>query len=79
LNYIKKSQLEKEKLGLDRIVMVFARDGFEKKQEIYILVLLDMTEERFITLGDNKIRYLEAVESENNLVLVHGLGASANR
>lgn len=41
--------------------------------------MLDMTEERFITLGDNKIRYLEAGESKNNLVLVHGLGASANR
>ena len=38
-----------------------------------------MTEEKFITLGDNKIRYLEAGKSENNLVLLHGLGASANR
>jgi len=38
-----------------------------------------VTEEKFITLGDNKIRYLEAGKSENNLVLLHGLGASANR
>lgn len=40
---------------------------------------ITITEEKFITLGDNKIRYLEAGQSENNLVLLHGLGASANR
>lgn len=36
-------------------------------------------EEKFVTIGANKIRYLEGGESSKNVVLVHGLGASAER
>lgn len=36
-------------------------------------------EERFVTVDGNKIRYLESGNSNNHLVLVHGLGASAER
>lgn len=35
--------------------------------------------ERFVQVGTNKIRYLEGGESDINVVLVHGLGASADR
>jgi len=35
--------------------------------------------EKFINIDENKIRYLESGNSDNTLVLVHGLGASANR
>ncbi len=36
-------------------------------------------EEKFLQIGGNKIRYLESGDSNNVLVLVHGLGASAER
>lgn len=36
-------------------------------------------EEKFVTIDANKIRYLEVGESSKNVVLVHGLGASAER
>ncbi|MDH3677647.1 MAG: alpha/beta hydrolase [Nitrosopumilus sp.] len=36
-------------------------------------------QENFIQVDGNKIRYLEAGHSKNTLVLVHGLGASAER
>ena len=36
-------------------------------------------EEKFVTIDANKIRYLEEGESSKNVVLVHGLGASAER
>ena len=36
-------------------------------------------QENFIHVDGNKIRYLESGDSENILVLVHGLGASAER
>ncbi|MGI0082416.1 MAG: alpha/beta fold hydrolase [Nitrosopumilaceae archaeon] len=36
-------------------------------------------EEKFIKIGANKIRYLEEGETGSNVVLVHGLGASAER
>ena len=36
-------------------------------------------EEKFVTVGANKIRYLEEGASGSNVVLVHGLGASAER
>ena len=35
--------------------------------------------EKFINIDENKIRYLESGNSDNTLVLMHGLGASANR
>jgi len=35
--------------------------------------------EKFINIDENKIRYLESGNSDNTLVLIHGLGASANR
>lgn len=36
-------------------------------------------EEKFVTIGANKIRYLEEGGTSKNVVLVHGLGASAER
>ena len=36
-------------------------------------------QENFIQVDGNKIRYLETGHSKNTLVLVHGLGASAER
>ena len=38
-----------------------------------------MVQENFVKVDENKIRYLETGHSKNNLVLVHGLGASAER
>ena len=35
--------------------------------------------EKFLQVNENKIRYLESGSSENTLVLIHGLGASAER
>ena len=35
--------------------------------------------EKFVTVGANKIRYLEGGGSDGNVLLVHGLGASAER
>ena len=36
-------------------------------------------EEKFVKVGANKIRYLEEGGSDGNVVLIHGLGASAER
>ncbi len=38
-----------------------------------------MLEEKFLQIDGNKIRYLESGDSKKTLVLVHGLGASAER
>jgi 2-hydroxy-6-oxonona-2,4-dienedioate hydrolase len=38
-----------------------------------------MVQENFVQVDGNKIRYLESGNSKNILVLVHGLGASAER
>ena len=38
-----------------------------------------MVEEKFIQINGNNIRYLESGGSKNTLVLIHGLGASAER
>lgn len=38
-----------------------------------------MVDEKFIQIDGNKIRYLESGNSKNVLVLIHGLGASAER
>ena len=35
--------------------------------------------EKFINIDESKILYLESGNSDNNLVLIHGLGASAER
>ena len=35
--------------------------------------------ENFVTIDDNKIRYLELGDSKDTIVLIHGLGASAER
>lgn len=36
-------------------------------------------QEQFVTVDGNKIRYLESGQSEDYIVLIHGLGASAER
>ncbi|NNL58178.1 MAG: alpha/beta hydrolase [Nitrosopumilus sp.] len=36
-------------------------------------------EEKFLQIDDNKIRYIESGNSRDTLVLIHGLGASAER
>ena len=36
-------------------------------------------EEKFVTVDDKKIRYLESGKSDDFIVLIHGLGASAER
>ena len=38
-----------------------------------------MVEEKFVIIDESKIRYLESGDSDDVLVLVHGLGASAER
>ena len=38
-----------------------------------------MVEEKFLQVDENKIRYLESGDSKKTLVLIHGLGASAER
>jgi 2-hydroxy-6-oxonona-2,4-dienedioate hydrolase len=38
-----------------------------------------MVEEKFLQIDGHKIRYLESGTSKNTLVLIHGLGASAER
>ena len=38
-----------------------------------------MVEEKFLQVDGHKIRYLESGNSEKSLVLIHGLGASAER
>ena len=38
-----------------------------------------MVEEKFLQIDENEIRYLESGNSKKTLVLIHGLGASAER
>ncbi len=47
----------------------------------YLVSLIDakIVEEKFLEIDGNNIRYLESGNSKNTLVLVHGLGASAER
>ena len=47
----------------------------------YLVSIIDakMMEEKFLQIDGNKIRYLESGNSKKTLVLVHGLGASAER
>jgi pimeloyl-ACP methyl ester carboxylesterase len=44
-----------------------------------IIIEAKTVQENFIQVDGNKIRYLETGHSKNTLVLVHGLGASAER
>lgn len=47
----------------------------------YLVRIIDakMVQEKFLQIDGNKIRYLESGDSKKTLVLVHGLGASAER
>ena len=47
----------------------------------YLVSIIDAktVEEKFLQIDGNKIRYLESGNSKKTLVLVHGLGASAER
>ncbi len=36
-------------------------------------------QEKFVSIDGNKVRYLESENSSKTLVLIHGLGASAER
>ena len=38
-----------------------------------------IVEEKFLQIDGNKIRYLESGDSKKTIVLIHGLGASAER
>ena len=44
-----------------------------------MIFVATMMEEKFLQLDGHKIRYLESGDSKNTLVLIHGLGASAER
>lgn len=48
---------------------------------VYLRIIIDakIVKENFIKIDGNKIRYLETGNSKNTIVLVHGLGASAER
>lgn len=47
----------------------------------YLVSLIEAKtmEEKFLEIDGNKVRYLESGDSEKTLVLIHGLGASAER
>ena len=44
-----------------------------------MIIVAKMVEEKFLQIDGHKIRYLESGNSKNTLVLLHGLGASAER
>ena len=52
-----------------------------KLTKTYLVIIIDgkMVEEKFLQIDGNKIRYLESGNSKKTLVLIHGLGASAER
>jgi len=52
-----------------------------KLTKTYLVIIIDdkMVEEKFLQINGNKIRYLESGDSKKTLVLIHGLGASAER
>ncbi|ABX12890.1 alpha/beta fold hydrolase [Nitrosopumilus maritimus] len=47
----------------------------------YLLMVIEakLVNEKFLQIDGNKIRYLESGNSDKTLVLIHGLGASAER
>ena len=51
------------------------------RTKTYLVSIIDakLVQEKFLEVEGNKIRYLESGSSEKTLVLVHGLGASAER
>ena len=49
------------------------------KTYLLILIVAKIVEEKFLKIDGHKIRYLESGNSKNTLVLLHGLGASAER
>ena len=52
-----------------------------KLTKTYLLMIIEakMVDEKFLQIDGNKIRYLESGTSDKTLVLIHGLGASAER
>ena len=44
-----------------------------------MIIVAKIVEEKFLQIDKHKIRYLESGNSKNTLVLLHGLGASAER
>jgi len=44
-----------------------------------MIIVAKIVEEKFLQIDEHKIRYLESGTSKNTLVLIHGLGASAER
>lgn len=52
-----------------------------KLTKTYLLMIIEakMVDEKFLQVNGNKIRYLESGNSDETLVLIHGLGASAER
>ena len=52
-----------------------------KLTKTYLLITIDakMVHEKFLQVDGHKIRYLESGNSDKTLVLIHGLGASAER
>ncbi|RMW35228.1 MAG: alpha/beta hydrolase [Nitrosopumilus sp.] len=52
-----------------------------KLTKTYLLIIIDakMVNEKFLQIDGHKIRYLESGNSDKTLVLIHGLGASAER
>jgi len=52
-----------------------------RSEKIYLLILGDaeLLDEKFILVDGNKIRYLDSSSDRQPLVLIHGLGASAER
>ena len=53
----------------------------DKLTKTYLLITNDakMVHEKFLQIDGHKIRYLESGDSDKTLVLIHGLGASAER
>lgn len=49
------------------------------KTYLVIVIVAKIVEEKFLKIDGHKIRYLEAGNSKNIIVLLHGLGASAER
>ena len=44
-----------------------------------MIIVAKIVEEKFLQIDGHKVRYLESGDSKNTLVLIHGLGASAER
>jgi len=49
------------------------------KTYLVLVIVAKIVEEKFLQIDGHKIRYLESGNSKNTLVLIHGLGASAER